>query len=286
MALPESARAAVEESRLVHDSVEKVGPLALRFQEPKKGSTDTANNANEASAPIAGSDTPAKATDTSATASTAPTASNTGANTPTSADPANPNITPPRTQAAASENGHTKGDGGGGGEGEGEGEGEANGEGGQPDSNEKSIANTRPPTASDGIWSIEELQAELQSLLGQGCASAYTSASDGAEIPAATLLPSAVGGAEEENTQGGGDKEKEAESIKEWSGSQTFEQRGGFEKPDGIQWYMKGLKGKDEPGYTCYTGLFQLTLGEPPLISCGKPRTTSTAFAPRCGACP
>lgn len=51
---------------------------------------------------------------------------------------------------------------------------------------------------------------------------------------------------------------RSAYDVIEWKekGDATFASRGGW--PEGV----KADKGGDEPGYTCFTGLFQLTLGK------------------------
>lgn len=117
-------------------------------------------------------------------------------------------------------------------EGDAEGEGEGEGEGGEPDSNEKSIANTRPLQPSDGILPIEELVKLFQEALprGQSLTSAYASGLHRIEQSAPTA---AIQGETE-----------------------TFASRGGLEIIEG-----KG-QGGGEPGYTCFTPLFKLTLGE------------------------
>lgn len=248
IALPDSAATAVEDSRLVHDSVDKVGPLAARFVAPRSNEHAGAADANGTASSDPAAAQTADNAHSSAPASTAPSTNGTGANTPTAA---------PSAPDAATGKSAEK-------EEEGEGEGEL------PDSNEKSIANTRPPSesGSDGIWSMAKLQAELQRLLGEGCASAYTTAVDDAAVPAATLRPRTAAAADETVTSSGVDASSSQESAQKsaqvWDGPQTFEERGGFDKPDGIQWDLDGLKGKGEPGYTCYTGLFQLTLGTYP----------------------
>jgi RNA exonuclease NGL2 len=107
---------------------------------------------------------------------------------------------------------------------ESEGDGEAENEEELPDSHEKSIAGTRSPHPSDGILPMDTLVGLLSDLIPDGVRSAYV------DSP--------------------------------WSGKEgtgeTFEERGGFErvKPDDV-----GLRGGQEPGYTCYTPLFKLTLG-------------------------
>ena len=92
-----------------------------------------------------------------------------------------------------------------------------------PDSHERSVANTRDPVPSDGILTADELVEVVRSVLPEGFRSAYGS-SDW------------VGG-----------------------GGETFEKRGGFERLAGKE--MAGLQGGMEPGYTCFTPLFKLTLG-------------------------
>lgn len=104
---------------------------------------------------------------------------------------------------------------------EGDGEGEGEGEGELPDSNEKSTAKTRAPEPSDGILSVEELQSMMQGLIG----------------------PSGL---------------RSAYDVSGWNteADQTFQSRGGW--PEGSEALEKG---KNEPAYTCFTKLFQLTLG-------------------------
>jgi RNA exonuclease NGL2 len=89
---------------------------------------------------------------------------------------------------------------------------------------ETSIANTRYPTHSDGIVPIEELVRLIQGLIPDGLKSAY------GDIP--------------------------------WSGvdgsGETFGGRGGFERVGG----QGDLGGDGEIGWSCYTPLFKLTLGE------------------------
>jgi RNA exonuclease NGL2 len=90
--------------------------------------------------------------------------SGTGANTPA---PSTPAPTEPKAE---------KGD---------EGEGEGEGEGELPDSNEKSIANTRAPTEDDGILSLSEVERLAAEVLPQPARSAYASTTWGEETYAA-----------------------------------------------------------------------------------------------------
>lgn len=88
--------------------------------------------------------------------------SGTGANTPA----------PSSTPAPAGKEAEEKDD-------EGEGEGEL------PDSNEKSIANTRPPTEDDGILSLAEIEKLAAEVLPKPARSAYASTKWGGETYAA-----------------------------------------------------------------------------------------------------
>lgn len=136
-----------------------------------------------------------------------------------------------------------------------DGEGDGEGEGGEPDSNEKSIANTRPPQPADGIPKVDELVNMFKAALpgGRGLTSAYGSALPSLDL-ASGLNPSlasssAVAAGAEPGNVDGGSRPSEVRV-------QTFGSRGGLEPLDGSG------EGGDEPGYTCYTPLFKLTLGE------------------------
>lgn len=110
---------------------------------------------------------------------------------------------------------------------EGEGEGEGEGDGELPDTDERSVAGTRPPNAGDGIPELETLiELAKQLLPDRGLQSAYTA---------------------EKWTQG-----DEA----------TFAKRDGFVRSFEGRAVPDGLSGLNEPAYTCYTPLFKLTLGE------------------------
>ncbi|KAK8866182.1 hypothetical protein IAR55_001333 [Kwoniella newhampshirensis] len=116
-----------------------------------------------------------------------------------------------------------------------------------PDSNEKSIANTRAPEEKDGMSTAEQLVALVQQLLpNEGARSAYGSTS--------------------------------------WSGGSTdtnmesFSRRGGF---------VPGLdaEGGGEPAYTCFTPLFRLTLDYllilPPVDGGARASVTGLLAPPR-----
>lgn len=184
--LTPSAIQAIDDSRLVHDSVDRIGRLHVRQD---------------------------------ITPSNAASQSGTGANTPAidasdnSKPNANPNITPPATQSTLPTIPLPAGPSGG------------DDEGGLPDNHEKSLANTRPPSDDDGMMTVDELQSALRGLLGDGVRSAYGSV--------AWTRPT----------------------------DETFKSRKGFEKEDGIDWGRDMSTGGNEPGWTCFTGLFQLTLG-------------------------
>lgn len=92
-----------------------------------------------------------------------------------------------------------------------------------PDSHEHSIANTRAPGPDDGILTAEQLITELQALLPNGAKSSYL--------------------------------------AEEWTGpmaaQETYGSRGGFKDIPPNE-----AEGAGEPGYTCFSPLFRLTLGE------------------------
>ena len=92
-----------------------------------------------------------------------------------------------------------------------------------PVSSEQSVANTREPQPSDGIVTVEELVEMARTVLPEVLNSAYDSS--------------------------------------DWAGrdGETFEKRGGFNR---FADKVDGLEGRREPGYTCFTPLFKLTLGE------------------------
>ena len=92
-----------------------------------------------------------------------------------------------------------------------------------PDTDERSIAGTRPPTASDGLLSVSELIQAFQSASPSRLISAY-------DIASPTDEP-----------------------------VQTFATRGGFREHADV---MQEGNGRNEPAYTCYTPLFRLTLGQ------------------------
>jgi hypothetical protein len=91
-----------------------------------------------------------------------------------------------------------------------------------PDSHERSVANTRDPQPFDGILNADELAGLARKLLPEGVKSAFGSS--------------------------------------DWAGNdgETFAKRGGFERVGGVG----ELEGGGEPGYTCFTPLFKLTLGQ------------------------
>ncbi|ORX37437.1 Endonuclease/exonuclease/phosphatase [Kockovaella imperatae] len=91
-----------------------------------------------------------------------------------------------------------------------------------PDTDERSVAGTRHPGPNDGILSFESLVPHLREVLPEGLSSAYDTSRW-------------VSGNEE-----------------------TFERRGGFKRH--FENTPASLKGQNEPGYTCYTPLFKLTL--------------------------
>ena len=92
-----------------------------------------------------------------------------------------------------------------------------------PDLYERSVANTRSPNPSDGILVADELCQIARELLPEGARSAYGSSA--------------------------------------WAGEdgETFQSRGGFEQ---LGEGLDALEGGAEPGYTCFTPLFKLTLGQ------------------------
>ncbi|WRT64419.1 uncharacterized protein IL334_001351 [Kwoniella shivajii] len=97
---------------------------------------------------------------------------------------------------------------------------EEEGEGELPVSNEKSIANTRSPSTSDGILPVDQLVRGMRELLPLGgTQSAYGSTRWGS------------------------------------NNKESFGNRGGF---DSIE--DENVNGKEEPAYTCFTPLFRLTL--------------------------
>ncbi|WWC86536.1 uncharacterized protein L201_001413 [Kwoniella dendrophila CBS 6074] len=123
---------------------------------------------------------------------------------------------------------------------------EKEGEGELPDSNEKSVANTRSPNSQDGILSTEELVNAMKEILPDGGAkSAYASTNWGMD-------------------------NKEA-----------FSKRGGFDHVEG----RENVSGNKEPAYTCFTPLFRLTLDYllflPPLSGHNQAEITSVYSPPK-----